>query len=159
MQLRIGQGIDIHAFEKSPSTIRLGGIDIPSEYRIVAHSDGDILLHAISDAILGALGEADIGTFFPETPENRNIDSTTILEHALQLMRSKDFQIINMDITLLAEVPKIKPYREKIIGNIARLCRIPEERIALKATTNEKLGFIGRKEGIACFCVVLLSSF
>ncbi|MCS7204841.1 MAG: 2-C-methyl-D-erythritol 2,4-cyclodiphosphate synthase [Leptospiraceae bacterium] len=159
MQIRIGQGIDVHRIEKTNQVdfIRLGGVEIPSEYRIIAHSDGDILLHSLSDAILGAIGETDIGIHFPDTDsKNKNLDSKIILKHALQLMKEKNFEIGNIDITLLAEKPKIKPFREKIIEKISELCQIPKSQIAIKATTTEKLGFIGRSEGIACCTVVLL---
>ncbi|GIX41825.1 MAG: 2-C-methyl-D-erythritol 2,4-cyclodiphosphate synthase [Leptospiraceae bacterium] len=159
MNIRIGNGIDFHQLEKidKENDISLGGIKIKSYYKIIAHSDGDIILHALSDAILGACGEPDIGYFFPDTEQkNKNIDSKIILNKALEIMRQKNFNLINIDITILAEVPKINPYREKIKQSIAKLCNISIEQISIKATTTEKMGFIGRKEGLGCFVNVLL---
>jgi 2-C-methyl-D-erythritol 2,4-cyclodiphosphate synthase len=160
MNLRIGNGIDFHQLEELPEQIdiTLGGVKIPSNYKIIAHSDGDIILHALSDAILGACGEADIGYFFPDTDQkNKNLDSKIILKKSLNIMEQKNYQILNIDITILSEVPKINPYREIIKESLANLLGITKEQIAIKATTTEKMGFIGKKEGIGCFVNVLLT--
>jgi len=160
MNLRIGNGIDFHQLEELPEQIDiiLGGVKIPSNYKIIAHSDGDIILHALSDAILGACGEADIGYFFPDTDQkNKNLDSKIILKKSLNIMEQKKYQILNIDITILSEVPKINPYREIIKESLANLLNITKEQIAIKATTTEKMGFIGKKEGIGCFVNVLLT--
>ncbi len=159
MNLRIGNGIDFHKIVKleQEDWIALGGTSIKSYYKIIAHSDGDIVLHALSDAILGACGEADIGYYFPDTDQkNKNIDSKVILNKALEIMKSKNYDIFNIDITIVAEVPKINPYREQIKESLAQLCKISKEQVSIKATTTEKMGFIGQKEGIACFASVLL---
>jgi 2-C-methyl-D-erythritol 2,4-cyclodiphosphate synthase len=159
MNLRIGNGIDFHKIEKldEEGLIVLGGTSIRSYYKIIAHSDGDIVLHALSDAILGACGEADIGYFFPDTDQkNKNLDSKVILNKALEIMKSKNYYILNIDITLVAEVPKINPYRDQIKESLAQLCKISKDQVSVKATTTEKMGFIGQKEGIACFASVLL---
>ncbi len=157
---RIGQGIDFHKIttkETNPKPLILGGIEIESNYTIIAHSDGDIILHALSDAILGALGEKDIGEYFPDDiQETKNLDSKIILKKTLEIAKEKQFIIQNIDITILSEVPKIKPFREKIKKNLSILCNIDTQQIAIKATTTETLGFIGRKEGIGCFAIVLL---
>lgn len=160
MKYRIGQGIDFHKIttkEGNPKPLILGGIEIESEYSIIAHSDGDIILHALSDAILGAIGEKDIGEYFPDhIQETRNLDSTIILKKSLEIAKEKEFIIENIDITIVAEVPKIKPIREIIKKNLSILCNIDISQIALKATTTETLGFIGRQEGIGCLAIVLL---
>ncbi len=156
---RVGQGIDFHQLVKNSNENKffLGGVPIDSEYSIVAHSDGDIVLHALSDAILGAIGEKDIGEYFPDTdPANKNIDSKKILEKALTLLQEKHYFIQNIDITIVTEVPRIKIYRDVIQENIANLCTLEKNAISIKATTTEKLGFIGRKEGIGCFAIVLI---
>ncbi|MFN3603825.1 MAG: 2-C-methyl-D-erythritol 2,4-cyclodiphosphate synthase [Leptonema sp. (in: bacteria)] len=157
---RIGQGIDFHqlALKKNhPKPLILGGIEIESELSIIAHSDGDIIIHSLADAILGALGEADIGEYFPDTiQETKNLDSKIILRKALHKIKEQNYSIVNMDITLITEEPKIKNFREKIKENLASLCNLSKTQIALKATTTEKKGFIGRKEGIGCLAVVLL---
>lgn len=160
MKFRVGQGIDFHKLslkQDNPKPLILGGIEIDSEYSIIAHSDGDILLHSLADAILGALGESDIGEFFPDDKEEtKNIDSKIILQKALELAKEKNYFISNIDITIISEVPKIKPYREKIKESISKLCNISQTNIAIKATTTEKMGFIGKKEGIACIATILL---
>ncbi len=156
---RIGSGIDFHRIEKldEEDWITLGGVKIKSFYKIIAHSDGDIILHALSDAILGACGEPDIGFFFPDTkPENKNLNSVLILKKALEIMNQKQYQIGNIDITIVSEEPRISPIRNEIKKKIAELCRIDLDQISIKATTTEKMGFLGRKEGIACYANVLL---
>ncbi len=159
MIYRIGQGIDFHKLKKNETLqeMKLGGIEIPTFYSIIAHSDGDIVIHSLSDAILGACGESDIGSYFPDTdPANKNLNSVVILEKSLEIMNSKGYIIENIDITIITEEPKIAPYREKIKNHLAILCKINNDQISIKATTTEKLGFIGKKEGIACFTNVLI---
>lgn len=156
---RIGNGIDFHRMEKlnDEQWMTLGGLKIKSIYKIIAHSDGDIILHALSDAILGACGEADIGFFFPnDKEENKHLDSKLILHHALNIMKQKQYTIENIDLTIVSEEPKINPLRDEMKKKIAELCNITLEQISIKATTTETMGFIGRKEGIACFATVLL---
>jgi 2-C-methyl-D-erythritol 4-phosphate cytidylyltransferase/2-C-methyl-D-erythritol 2,4-cyclodiphosphate synthase len=153
---RIGQGIDFHRY-KSGDHIVLGGVNIPYEKGIEAHSDGDVLVHALMDGLLGAIGKEDIGTYFPDTEKNyKNISSMLLLKQVLEIIRQNKYKIINIDLTLLAEAPRIKPYREQITTNLAKALNIPINRIALKATTTEKMGAIGRSEGIACFALVNL---
>lgn len=155
--LRIGQGFDFHRYGEQGRPLILGGLQIPSDKKIIAHSDGDILIHALMDAILGALGLEDIGTHFPDTdPQYSNISSTILLEKVIKKMKEKGFFIGNLDVTLMAEVPKIKPYRQKIVEKLSSLLILPTDRISIKATTTEKMGAIGREEGLACSCVVLL---
>ncbi len=157
---RIGNGIDFHQMEKhnEEQWITLGGLKVKSFYKIIAHSDGDIILHALSDAILGACGEADIGFYFPDTKaENKDLNSVLILNQALEIMKQKHYKIENIDITIVSEEPKINPLRNEIKKRIAELCNLNIEQISIKATTTEKMGFLGRKEGIACFANVLIS--
>ena len=157
---RIGHGIDVHRFaeiadEEKP--LKLAGIVLPENYTLLAHSDGDVILHAICDAILGACSAGDIGEHFPETDEKfSDIDSSRLVEMVLEVMIKQDYQIVNVDITVVAEVPKLYPYRKRMIGNLCGLLQLSSDRLNLKATTTEGLGYIGREEGIACHCVVLL---
>jgi 2-C-methyl-D-erythritol 2,4-cyclodiphosphate synthase len=157
---RIGHGIDVHRFaeiadEEKP--LKLAGIVLPENYTLLAHSDGDVILHAICDAILGACSAGDIGEHFPETDEKfSDIDSSRLVEMVLEVMTKQDYQIVNVDITVVAEVPKLYPYRKRMIGNLCGLLQLSSDRLNLKATTTEGLGYIGREEGIACHCVVLL---
>lgn len=159
---RIGHGIDVHRFaeiadEEKP--LKLAGIVLPENYTLLAHSDGDVILHAICDAVLGACSAGDIGEHFPETDERfSDIDSSRLVEMVLEIMAKQDYQIVNVDITVVAEVPKLYPYRKRMIGNLSGLLQLTSDRLNLKATTTEGLGYIGREEGIACHCVVLLGS-
>ncbi|MDG2141076.1 MAG: 2-C-methyl-D-erythritol 2,4-cyclodiphosphate synthase [Gammaproteobacteria bacterium] len=158
---RIGHGIDVHRFaeiadEERP--LKLAGIVLPENYTLLAHSDGDVILHAICDAVLGACSAGDIGEHFPETDERfSDIDSSRLVEMVLEIMTKQDYQIVNIDITMVAEVPKLYPYRKRMIGNLSSLLQLSSDRLNLKATTTEGLGYIGREEGIACHCVVLLA--
>lgn len=158
--IRIGQGIDVHAFVNDGTEnqfITLGGVQIPHTHSLLAHSDGDVVLHALCDALLGALALGDIGQFFPDTDERfRNIDSTILLNQVYQFIQSKGFALINADITIMAERPKLLPYRTKIQSRIAGVMGCAVDQISVKATTTEKLGFTGRQEGIMVSCVVLL---
>ena len=156
MNIRIGQGIDFHRLETGLE-LWLGGIRIPSVHGCVAHSDGDVLLHAICDSLLGAAGLRDIGFYFPDSDDEfRNIDSKILLKRTFDMISEKGFSLINIDSTICLENPKIAsfiPEMKKIISSI--LSTLPEN-ITIKATTAEKLGFIGRSEGIAAISAVLL---
>lgn len=158
MSFRIGQGIDVHAFGPGDHVI-LGGVTIPSEQGLVAHSDGDVLLHALADALLGALALGDIGKHFPDTDDAYSgADSRVLLRHVFGLIRERGFRLVNADMTLIAQAPKMAPHIDAMRQNIASDCEVSTDRISVKATTSEKLGFTGRKEGIAAQAVVLLES-
>lgn len=152
-EIRTGLGYDVHAFDDAiagGTKIRLCGVDIPHERKLKGHSDADVGLHALTDAILGAIGEGDIGLHFP--PSNmdfKDMDSAVFLQHAMTLLRDKGGTLINADITLICEQPKIGPHRAAIIERIADITGVEAQRINIKATTTEQLGFEGRKEGIA----------
>ena len=157
MKIRVGQGIDFHRLETG-LPFWLGGIAIPSEKGCVAHSDGDVLIHAICDALLGAAGLRDIGFYFPDTSdEYKDIDSKILLKKTHELMKEIGFEIGNIDSVICLEKPKISPYIPEMIKTIASVLLTECENISIKATTTEKLGFIGRKEGIAAFVTVLIS--
>ncbi len=156
MTPRIGQGIDFHRLEKGLK-LWLGGILIPSDKGSVAHSDGDVLLHAICDALLGAAGLKDIGNNFPDTnPEFKNIDSKILLQRSYDLIKKKGFSIINIDSTICLETPKIAAHIPEMKSVISSILETKSENISIKATTSEKLGFIGRKEGIMAIAVALI---
>ncbi len=156
MNPRIGQGIDFHKLEKG-LRLWLGGILIPSETGCVAHSDGDVLLHAICDAILGAVGLEDIGYHFPDTsPEFKNIDSKILLQRSYALIKKKGFSILNIDCTVCLETPKLKSYIPEMRSVISTILETSPENISIKATTAEKLGFIGRGDGIMAMAVALV---
>ncbi len=148
-----GLGYDIHRFNEGRPLV-LGGIVIPHHRGLEGHSDADVLTHAIADALLGAIGERDIGHHFPDSDESlRGISSLTILAHARELVAARGGRINNIDATLLAEEPKIGPHHEAIRSSLATTLALPVERIGLKATTNEGLGALGRREGIAAMAV------
>ena len=154
--MRIGQGIDIHRFVRGRRLV-LGGVEIPYEKGLDGHSDADVLLHAICDALLGAAGMGDIGMHFPDTDAAyKNIDSMDLLKKTWDMVRVKYPVIQNIDATLLAEVPKIAPYSSAMRQKIASALEISIDIVNIKATTLEGLGFVGRKEGIAAMCVVLI---
>lgn len=156
MNLRTGQGIDFHRFEKGLK-LWLGGIQIPSEKGCISHSDGDVLLHAICDAMLGAAALDDIGHHFPDTSlEFKNIDSKILLGRTNEIIREKGFSVINIDSTICVEKPKIAPYIPEMRSVISSILKLNPECISVKATTMEKMGFIGKEEGIAALAVVLL---
>lgn len=158
MTSRIGQGIDFHRLENGLE-LWLGGILIPSEKGPVAHSDGDVLLHAICDAILGAAGLEDIGHHFPDTSaEFKNIDSKILLGRSFTLIREKGFEIVNIDSTVCLERPKIAGYIPQMRSVISEILKTDHENISIKATTTEKLGFIGREEGIMAVAVALVTA-
>ena len=155
--LKIGHGYDVHQLVNGRQLI-IGGVNIPHETGLLGHSDADVLLHAITDAIIGALGMGDIGHAFPDTnPETEGIASTQILADIYQKMVEKGYEIGNVDATILAEAPKMAPHLQQMKQNIAMILQTDVTNINIKATTTEKLGFVGRREGMACEAVVLIS--
>ena len=156
MKTRIGQGIDFHRLENG-LILRLGGVNIPSEKGCVAHSDGDVLIHAICDALLGAAGLRDIGYYFPDTSmEYKNIDSKILLKKTFGFIREKGFNVINIDSTVCLEKPKISSFIPEMRDVISNLLETEPDNISIKATTTEKLGFVGRKEGCAAQAIILI---
>lgn len=154
--MRIGHGYDVHRFESGDGFV-LGGVPIPHNRGLAAHSDGDVLIHAICDALLGALGLGDIGSHFPDTdPANADIDSRILLRRVMSLVRNHEYQLGNLDSTIVAQAPKMAPHIEAMRSNLATDLGAGQERVNVKATTTEKLGFPGREEGIAVHAVVLL---
>ncbi|MDC1068132.1 2-C-methyl-D-erythritol 2,4-cyclodiphosphate synthase [Candidatus Kapabacteria bacterium] len=144
----IGIGYDMHQLKEGESLF-LGGIEIDSEIGTVAHSDGDVLLHSIIDALLGAMCKGDIGDFFPDTDEQyKNADSKVLYKEIIEILYRENYQIINIDVTIVTEKPKISPLKQKLKESIANLSKIHINKVNIKATTNEKRGFIGRNEGI-----------
>lgn len=144
-----GSGIDIHQFEQNKPMV-LGGIKIKSDFGFKAHSDGDVLIHSLIDALLGACGAGDIGEFFPDNnPKYKNADSKKLLKYIVKFINNVGYEIVNIDLTILAEVPKINPYKNDIKNSIALVLNIPKYKVNIKATTSEKMGFIGKKEGVA----------
>ena len=153
---RIGNGYDIHALGEGLPLV-LGGVKIPHTKGCIAHSDGDVLLHALCDALLGALALGDIGQHFPDTSEEfRGIDSRKLLERVVAMVREAGWQAVNADLTLLAQKPRIAPYVPQMREAIAPILGVELSRVSVKATTTEKLGAIGREEGISAYAVVLL---
>mgnify|MGYP003444808554 FL=1 len=157
MNIRVGNGYDVHALAPGLPLI-LGGISIPYEYGCVAHSDGDVVIHSLCDALLGALALGDIGKHFPDTdPAYKGIDSKILLDKVTKLISSYEYGLLNADITILAQKPKLLPYVDQMRQTLASITGVDISAISIKATTTEKLGFVGRKEGIAVYAVVLLS--
>ena len=157
--LRIGQGFDVHKFG-GPGPVYLGGVAIEHEFGLVAHSDGDVLLHALCDALLGALALGDIGHLFPDSdPAYRGADSKQLLQEVYLRVIEQGYKLVNADITVMAETPKLKAHNMRIRECIGGLLEVPVSAISVKATTTEQLGFTGRKEGIACQATVLLTQF
>ena len=154
--MRIGSGIDVHTFGPG-EFVMLGGVRVPHSQGVVAHSDGDVVLHALSDALLGAAGLGDIGQHFRDTdPRWKGADSKHFVRAIMEMLRSRKLRVGNADVTVLAESPKVGPVRDEIRRQVASLLEVPEDRVNVKATTTERLGFLGRKEGIAAQAVVLL---
>ncbi len=154
--MKIGFGYDIHPLKKGEKLI-LGGVKISSEMGLEGYSDADVVIHAVIDALLGAAGQGDIGIHFPDNDIRwKNISSLTLLDYTYKLINSKGNEINNVDITIVLEKPRLQPYYTEMKKNIARILEIDMNYINLKATTNEGIGFIGRGEGIAAFCVILL---
>ena len=154
---RIGKGYDVHRFAEERKLI-LCGVEIPYEKGLLGHSDADVAVHALMDAILGALALGDIGMHFPDQdPAYLNADSMKLLERVLALPELSGWQVVNLDLTIIAQKPKLAPYRESMRTSLAKTMNLSLDRVSVKATTTEKLGFTGRGEGIAADCVVLLS--
>ena len=158
MNIRIGHGFDVHKFG-GDSPLVLGGVTVPYDSGLIAHSDGDVVLHAISDAILGAMALGDIGKHFPDTDANfAGADSRVLLKHCYQLALQKQFVLGNLDVTIIAQAPKMAPHIEAIRQCLSADLQTDIDNINVKATTTESLGFTGRKEGIAVEAVVLMKS-
>lgn len=156
--MRIGHGYDVHKLVEGRKLI-VGGVDIPYEFGLLGHSDADVLLHAISDAILGAAALGDIGGMFPDTDEKwKGADSLKLLEAVVKRVNDEGYFIENIDSTLIAQQPKMKPHILSMRENIAKACGIDVSQVSVKATTEEQLGFTGRKEGISAHAVVLLNN-
>ena len=154
--MRIGQGFDVHALEKDTDLI-IGGVKIDYEFGLKGHSDADVLLHAISDALLGAVAEGDIGKHFPDTdPAYKGADSAKLLQEVYKLVTDKGLKLGNLDCTIIAEKPKMAPHIQDMRTRISELLEVTIGQVNVKATTSEKLGFTGRKEGIASLATVLL---
>lgn len=157
LNFRTGFGFDVHAFAEGRKLI-IGGVEIPFDKGLEGHSDADVLLHAICDAMLGALALGDIGIHFPNTDERwKDADSTLLLKHVNELINSKGYELGNLDCVLAMEKPKISPYVEQIRNRISELLNADTDQISIKATTTEKLGFVGRTEGVVSFATVLLT--
>lgn len=157
MKMRVGSGFDVHAFGPGDH-VMLGGVRIAAKHGVLAHSDGDVLLHALCDALLGAAGLGDIGQHFPDTDVRwKGADSVQFVRHAVDLLKKRGWQIANADLTLLSETPRIAAHRDAIRESVAAALGIDAEAVNLKATTTEKLGFLGRAEGLAAQAVVLLT--
>ena len=154
--MRIGIGYDVHKLVKGRQLV-LGGTTIPFEKGLSGHSDADVGLHALTDALLGAIAQGDIGDHFPPSdPQWRGARSEKFVEFAVSLINEKGGLIQNADMTVICEAPKIKPHRDEMVANIARILALPPERVSVKATTTEGLGFTGRKEGIAAQAIVTI---
>ena len=154
--MRIGHGYDVHRLVEDRKLI-MGGVDIPYEKGLLGHSDADVLLHAIADAMLGALAMGDIGKHFPDTdPAFKGADSMKLLEHVVSLVGAKGYCVGNLDATIIAQKPKMAPHIQSMRENVARACGVEVDRINVKATTEEGLGFTGTGEGISAHAVVLL---
>ena len=156
MSFRIGFGYDVHPLDEG-IPFWLGGILVPHHQGAAGHSDADVLLHAICDALLGAAALGDIGQHFPDTePEYKGIASTTLLQRTIELVRSKGYEINNIDSTVCLQVPKIKPFIPEMRQRIATILNVATDLISIKATTEEKLGFTGREEGVSAYAVALI---
>lgn len=156
--MRIGQGVDVHAFQDG-GTLVLGGVTVPSDRSLVAHSDGDVVLHALCDALLGAAGLGDIGRHFPPHDAAwENIDSRILLRKTCERVAAEQYQVVNADITVVAQAPKLSDYIEAMCNTISADLQVSVSQVNVKATTTEYLGFTGRGEGIAALAVVLLES-
>lgn len=154
--IRVGSGFDVHAFGPGDH-VMLGGIRVPHAAGVIAHSDGDVLLHALCDALLGAGGLGDIGQHFPDSePRWRGVSSDRFVQHAVGLLRDQGYGVVNADLTLLGETPRLAGVRERIRESVAALLAVSVDAVNIKATTTEKLGFIGRREGLAAQAVVLI---
>ena len=156
--MRIGHGFDVHRLVPERPLI-LGGVEIPYTYGLLGHSDADVLLHAVSDAILGALGLGDIGRYFPDTdPAFKGVNSMLLLEHVVGLAATRGFRVSNLDTTIVAQRPKLAPFVDQMVTNLAKVCQVPSGSVNVKATTTEELGFTGRGEGISAHAVILMTT-
>ncbi len=154
--MRVGFGYDVHRFSVGRKLI-LGGVEIPYELGLLGHSDADVLIHAVMDALLGAAALGDIGKHFPDTDmAYKDADSMKLLESVASLIKDAGYTIVNLDACIVAQKPKISPYREQMVKNISKCLGIEESKINVKATTTEKLGFEGRKEGISSHCICMI---
>ncbi|MBS4221058.1 2-C-methyl-D-erythritol 2,4-cyclodiphosphate synthase [Bacillus sp. FJAT-49711] len=153
---RVGQGIDVHEFAEGRPLI-IGGIEVPYNKGLIGHSDADVLLHTVADACLGAIGEGDIGRHFPDTdPEYKDADSAKLLVHVWHLVKERGYSLVNIDCTIMAQKPKMAPHIDKMRERIAELLEADISQVNVKATTTERLGFVGREEGIASQAVILI---
>ena len=156
--LRIGHGYDVHKLVENRKLI-IGGVDIPYEKGLLGHSDADVLLHAVGDALMGAAALGDIGCIFPDNdPKFKDADSLVLLKEVVALLKSKGFFVVNIDSTLIAQKPKMRPYIDDMRRNIADACGVNVDMVSVKATTEEKLGFTGREEGISAHAVCLVET-
>lgn len=155
--MRIGHGYDAHRFGPDRRLV-LGGVTIPYDRGMAAHSDGDVVLHALCDALLGAAALGDIGGHFPDTSADyKDIDSRILLRHVMKLLQARSYRVVNADLTIIAQAPKLKPYIQQMRDNIAADLGVTSDEVNVKATTTEGMGFAGRKEGIAAHSVVLIT--
>lgn len=161
MKIKVGMGFDAHKFDHVPSEanfLMLGGVRVPHQYKLLAHSDGDVVLHALVDAMFGAIGAGDIGLHFPPSDNRwKNEDSTKFVEFAYELICKAKGVINNVDITIICEAPKISDVREQMRDRVAKILKLDLVDVNIKATTTEKMGFTGRKEGIVCQAVVTVA--
>ena len=158
MKFRIGQGTDIHRLVEGRKLV-LAGVEIPWAKGLLGHSDADVVCHAVSNALLGAIGEGDIGRHFPDSdPRYKGASSVELLRAVMGMVKTKSFRVGNVDLTVLAERPKLGPYREDMRKNLATVLEVAPEDVNIKATTGEKMGFVGREEGMMAEAVVLLES-
>ena len=156
MDIRVGNGYDVHALGQGLRLV-LAGVEIPHTHGCIAHSDGDVAIHSLCDAMLGALALGDIGKHFPDNnDEFKGIDSTILLERGCRLVNQRGYHLINADITIAMQSPKLAGYIPAMRERIAQVCGVESDRISVKATTTEKLGFVGRREGVEVYSVVLI---
>lgn len=156
MKIKVGFGFDVHQLQEGRKLV-LGGVEIPHVKGALGHSDADVVIHALCDALLGAAGLKDIGYYFPDTDAAfKNIDSTILLARVIELLDERNYTVGNADISLVLEKPKIKPHIDLMKERLAPILKISTEDISIKATTNEKLGYVGREEGVAAYAVVLI---
>jgi 2-C-methyl-D-erythritol 2,4-cyclodiphosphate synthase len=157
MKIKVGFGFDVHQLQEGRD-FYIGGVKIPHSKGALGHSDADALIHAICDALLGAAGLKDIGFYFPDTSaEFKGIDSKILLKRVVDLISEKGYTIGNVDVSLVLEKPKINPYIDEMINTLAPILKVELDDISIKATTNEKMGYVGREEGIAAYAVCLIS--
>lgn len=155
-RFRIGSGTDVHELVRGAG-LTIGGVQIPHEKGLKGHSDADVLLHSVCDALLGAAGLGDIGEHFPDTDQKyKGISSSILLADCVKLVGERGFAVVNLDVTLFAQAPKLSPYKKEMAENIAGILGVEKDRVNIKATTTESLGFVGRKEGIASQATLLL---